>query len=115
MNKQRQAVYGMRRQLLEGLDQKERVMEMTKSVAAGIVIKNCPEDVRPPEWDLSSIPTDMLTQFGTRVDPSTLTGMGAVEIEDELFERAKATYQAKENLVGASLLREAERNIMLHV
>ena len=28
MNKQRQAVYGMRRQLLEGVDQKERVLEM---------------------------------------------------------------------------------------
>ena len=30
MNKQRQAVYGMRRQLLEGVDQKERVMEMVR-------------------------------------------------------------------------------------
>ena len=32
MNKQRQAVYGMRRGLLEGVDQKERVLEMTKGV-----------------------------------------------------------------------------------
>ena len=33
----------------------------------------------------------------------------------ELYERAQAAYQAKEDLVGASLMREAERNIMLHV
>ena len=31
-NKQRQAVYGMRRQLLEGIDQKERVMEMVQGI-----------------------------------------------------------------------------------
>jgi preprotein translocase subunit SecA len=115
MNKQRQAVYGMRRQLLEGMDQKERVMEMTRSVAAGIVIKNCPENVRPSEWDLNPIQTDMLTAFGVRINPADLTGLNALQVEDDLFEKARAAYQAKEDLVGASLLREAERNIMLHV
>src|SRR4029079_12281172 len=33
-NKQRQAVYGMRRQLLEGIDQKERIMEMVRGLLA---------------------------------------------------------------------------------
>ena len=37
------------------------------------------------------------------------------QLEVELFERAKHTYEAKEELVGANLMREAERNIMLHV
>ncbi len=41
--------------------------------------------------------------------------MNGDQIDAELFERAKAAYQAKEDLVGASLMREAERNIMLHV
>ncbi len=41
--------------------------------------------------------------------------MNVDQIEDELFERAKQTYEAKEDLVGSSLMREAERNIMLHV
>ena len=44
MNKQRQAVYGMRRQLLEGVDQKERVLEMTKGVVGGMVDKRCPDE-----------------------------------------------------------------------
>ena len=55
MNKQRQAVYGMRRQLLEGVDQKERVMEMTRGVIGGIVDQRCPENVHPETWDLSGI------------------------------------------------------------
>jgi preprotein translocase subunit SecA len=115
MNKQRHAVYGMRRQLLEGVEQKERVMEMTRGVIGSIVDQRCPENAHPDTWDLAAIQTDMLSQFGARVNPSDLAGMNADEIETELFERAKATYEGKEELVGPGLMREAERNIMLHV
>jgi preprotein translocase subunit SecA len=115
MNKQRQAVYGMRRQLLEGVDQKERVMEMTKGVIGGIVDQRCPEDSHPETWDLNGLQTDMLTRFGVRVAPGDIGGMTAQQIEEELYERAKGAYEAKEDLVGPNLMREAERNIMLHV
>ena len=115
MNKQRQAVYGMRRQLLEGVDQKERVMEMTRGVVGGMVDQRCPEGARPDAWDLSGLQTDMLTRFGVRVVPADLASLTADQIDAELFERAKAAYDAKEAIVGASLMRDAERNIMLHV
>jgi preprotein translocase subunit SecA len=115
MNKQRQAVYGMRRQLLEGLDQKERVMEMTKGSIGGIVDRCCPEGARPDAFDLTALQTEMLTQFGVRVNPADLAELNAGQIELELYEKAAAAYQAKEDLVGAQLMREAERNIMLHV
>jgi preprotein translocase subunit SecA len=115
MNKQRQAVYGMRRQLLEGVDQKERVLEMTKGAIGGIVDRRCPEGTRADTFDLTGIQTDMLTQFGVRVNPADLAELNAGQIEQELYERAAAAYQAKEDLVGAQLMREAERNIMLHV
>jgi preprotein translocase subunit SecA len=115
MNKQRQAVYGMRRQLLEGVDQKERVLEMTKGVVGGMVDRCCPEGVHISVYDLPALQTDMLTKFGVRVNPADLNGLNGDQIDVELLERAKAAYQGKEDLVGASLLREAERNIMLHV
>jgi preprotein translocase subunit SecA len=115
MNKQRQAVYGMRRQLLEGVDQKERVLEMTKGVVGGMVDKRCPDEAHPDTYDMAGMQTDMLTQFGVRINPADLANLKGDQIDVELYERAKAAYQAKEDLVGASLLREAERNIMLHV
>ncbi len=115
MNKQRQAVYGMRRQLLEGVDQKTRILEMTKGATGSIVDKRCPENLHRDSYDLAGLQTDMLTQFGVRINPADLAGMNADQIDLELYERAAAAYQAKEDLVGASLLREAERNIMLHV
>jgi preprotein translocase subunit SecA len=115
MNKQRQAVYGMRRQLLEGVDQKERVLEMTKGVVGGVVDTRCPDDAHPDTYDFAGLQTDMLTKFGVRMLPSDLAGMSADQIDEELLERATAAYEAKEGIVGASLMREAERNIMLHV
>ena len=115
MNKQRQAVYVMRRQLLEGMEQRDRIFDMTKGVIGGMVDMRCPEGVRPTEWDLAGIQTDMLTQFGARVNPNDFGGLTAEQIELDLLNRAKAVYEAKEALVGASLLRDAERNIMLHV
>jgi preprotein translocase subunit SecA len=115
MNKQRQAVYTMRRGLLEGKEQKERVLEMSRGVVGAIVDSMCPPDARPDTWDLTGVQTEMLSRFGARVAPQDLSGMTVAQIEEELLRRATDVYQAKEDLVGAPLLREAERNIMLHV
>src|SRR4051794_33381969 len=102
MNKQRQYIYGMRRQLLEGVDQKERVLEMTKGVVGGVVDTRCPDDAHPDTYDVAGLQTDMLTKFGVRILPSDLAGMTADQIDEELLERATAAYDAKEGIVGAS-------------
>jgi preprotein translocase subunit SecA len=115
MNKQRQAVYTMRKELLQGTEQKERVMDMTRGVIGSIVDQRCPENEHPDTWDLAGIQNDMLTWFGARVNPADLGGMTVDQIEAELLERAKQAYQGKEDLVGSSIMRDAERNIMLHV
>src|SRR3989440_323952 len=47
MNKQRKAVYGMRRLLLEGADQKERVLEMVRGATGAFVDIRCPEGTHP--------------------------------------------------------------------
>ena len=115
MNKQRKAIYTRRHQLLDGLDQKDDVMQMTRGVIAGIVDVHCPDDTHAATYDLTGIQNAALNQFGMRVNPGDLSGMKSDRIEEALFERATAIYQTKEDLVGSPLLREAERNIMLHV
>ena len=44
MNKQRKAVYGMRRQLLEGSDQKERISDMVRGIVQSFLDMRCPEN-----------------------------------------------------------------------
>ncbi len=114
-NKQRQAVYGMRRQLLEGSDQKERIMDMVQGIVEQYVDLRCPDDKHPDMWDLASLRTDVLSQFGYRIGTNELAELGRQEIPDVIFERLKQKYQEKEDLVGADTLRYTERIVMLQV
>ncbi len=43
----------MRRQLLEGADQKERVLEMVRGIVRAFVDMRCPENAHPDTWDLA--------------------------------------------------------------
>src|SRR5690348_4962960 len=114
-NKQRQAVYSMRRNLLEGVEQKERVMEMVRGIVQQLIEMRAPEGQHPDTWDLAALRTDVLSQFGHKVEPAELAGMSKLEMEDFIFDRLAQKYQEKEDLVGADIMRQTERMIMLQV
>jgi preprotein translocase subunit SecA len=114
-NKQRQAVYGMRRQLLEGIDQKERIMEMVEGIIEQYIDMRCPEDKHPDTWDLSSLRNDVLSQFGAKLDIAEFGELTRQEITDLIFQRLQQKYQEKEDLVGPDVMRQTERIVMLQV
>jgi len=114
-NKQRQAVYGMRRQLLEGQDQKERVMEMVRGLVQEFIDRRCPDNSHPDTWDLANLKTDVLSQYGYKIETSEFASMNRQEIEDAIVERLAQKYQEKEDLVGPDTMRQTERIIMLQV
>jgi preprotein translocase subunit SecA len=115
MNKQRQAVYGMRRQLLEGADQKERVLEMVEGIVAQFIDKRCPENEHPDRWDMGQLRNDVLSQFGVKIDTGELANLNRQEMTDLVFDRLRQKYEEKEGLVGADIMRQTERIIMLQV
>jgi preprotein translocase subunit SecA len=114
-NKQRQAVYGMRRGLLEGIDQKERIMDMVRGIIDQFLEMRCPDDKHPDTWDLATLRNDVLSQFGTKVDIHDMGQMTKIELSDAIFERLQQKYQEKEDLVGADVMRQTERIVMLQV
>ncbi len=57
MNKQRQAVYGMRKQLLKGENQKERIVEIVHGIVRAFVDQFCPETLRSDQYDLPGLQT----------------------------------------------------------
>jgi preprotein translocase subunit SecA len=114
-NKQRQAVYGMRRQLLEGIDQRERILDMTRGIIEQYLDMRCPNDKHPDTWDLPALRTDILSQFGYKIDVAELAEMTQDEASDAIFEHLKQKYQEKEELVGADVMRHTERIVMLQV
>jgi preprotein translocase subunit SecA len=118
MNKQRQAVYGMRRQLLEGNDQRERILEIVRGILQSYIDVRAPEGSNPGMWDLDGLRTDVLSQFGVTVDTDALAQMSREEIEEAVYEQLAARYTEKEQMLGpdgANVMRDTERIIMLNV
>ena len=115
MNKQRQAVYGMRRQLLEGIDQKERVMDMVRGIVDQSVDRHCPNQKHPDTWDIGTLRTDVLSQFGYKVENTEVADLSREEMSDLIYERLQHKYREKEELVGADVMRQTECIVMLQV
>jgi preprotein translocase subunit SecA len=115
MNKQRQAVYGMRRQLLEGKDQSERIKEIIQGIVASFSDIRCPERAHTSTYDLTGLQSDVLSQFGVKIDLEELNGLLKQEIEDHINDLLERRFKEKEELIGPENMREAECIVMLNV
>jgi preprotein translocase subunit SecA len=118
MNKQRQAVYGLRRQLLEGIDQKELILEdYVRDILGGLLDKYCGKDVHPEDWDTKSLKNQIFTRFGVDVETEGVEAdkLNRQELGDAIFDKLKERYDAKEQLIGPEAMRHHERIIMLSV
>jgi len=118
MNKQREAVYGLRHQLLEGVDQKELILEdYVSGILSDLMDQFAPTKVHPEDWDLKGLKDAIFTRFGVDVlaeglKPETLNRQ---ELGDAIFDKLKERYDAKEKLIGPDAMRYHERMIMLSV
>ncbi|HMK30727.1 MAG TPA: preprotein translocase subunit SecA [Terriglobales bacterium] len=118
MNKQREAVYSLRRQLLEGVDQKELILEdYVADILSDLMDRYCAREVHPEDWDTKGLKDAIFTRFGVDilaegVKPETLNRQ---ELGDGVFDKLKERYDAKEKLIGPTEMRRHERMIMLSV
>jgi preprotein translocase subunit SecA len=118
MNKQRQAVYGMRRQLIEGKEQRDRILDMVRGILQSYIDTRAPEGTHAGGWDLDGLRTDVLTQFGVTIDIAAVSEMSREEMEESIYEQLSKRYEEKEQMLGsdgAQIMRETERIIMLNV
>ena len=118
MNKQREAVYGLRRRLLEGTDQKDLILEDYVSAILGEQLEQyCPAKAHVDDWNIKGLKDAIFTRFGVDfiaegVKPEALNRQ---ELGDAIFDKLKERYDAKEKLIGPEAMRHHERMIMLSV
>jgi preprotein translocase subunit SecA len=115
MDKQRKAVYGLRRQLLEGADMKDRIFEIVDGILASFIDLHCPEGSDPYKWDLLALQTDINSQFGLKIVPAEVASLSRNEMEEVILEKLKKRYDEKEETVSSEVMRETERMIWLSV
>jgi preprotein translocase subunit SecA len=118
MNKQRTAVYGLRRQLLEGVDQKDLIIEdYVSGILGNLIDQFCPPKAHVDMWDLKGLKEAIFTRFGVdvTVEGIHMESLNRTELGDTIFEKLKERYEAKEKLLGADAMRYHERMIMFSV
>src|ERR1700688_2951519 len=118
MNKQREAVYGLQRQLLEGVDQKALILEdYVSGILSDAMDQFCPPKEHVDNWDLKALKDAIFTRFGVDIYAEGLKPeeMNRQELGDAIFEKLKQRYDSKEALIGAEAMRYHERMIMLSV
>ncbi len=118
MNKQREAVYGLRRQLLEGVEQRELILEdYVGGILSTLLDECCNERTRPDQWDFKGLSTKLVDHFGFKMEetPVNPVEMSRHELGDDLFAKLTQAYEAKEKVLGAATMRYHERMVMLSV
>ena len=118
MNKQREAVYGLRRQLLEGVDQRELILEdYVSGILGNSLDEFANERTRPDQWDFKGLSEKLVDHFGFNLSASGIkpAELSRHELGEEIFAKLTASYEAKEKILGAATMRYHERMVMLSV
>ena len=117
MNKQRQAVYGLRLQLMEGVDQKQLITEdYTATILSNILDENAPEKTLVDNWNMEKLFADVYDIFGAKFnDEIDVHQLNRHELGETLFEKLRERYDLKEKILGEPNMRYHERVVMLSV
>ncbi len=68
MNKQRVAVYKLRRQILEGSEGRNYILRVIDEVVGSLIDEFCPEEADPEDWDRDALAREYRTYFGLTTD-----------------------------------------------
>ncbi len=127
MNKQREGVYALRRELLEGtiviedeeeINTHEYVLTLAEGAIDEAVQTHCSRDLDPDEWDLTALRQNVEELFGLdagELDEIDLDEKSPDEMHDALWSLARDRYAERTSAIDGELLRRVERDLMLQV
>ena len=116
MNKQREAVYGLRRKVLEEESHTEYIMELCEAILKWQVDERCPSGKDPRDWNVEALVNDLRGQFGMDVDPEKIRQLENPDnIYDFLYQKLEQLYSEKKTKIGSERWTIHERLLMLHV
>ncbi len=117
MNKQREAVYSLRRQLMGGVDQKLLITDdYLSTILSNMLDEFAPEKAHADEWKMDALFAQTYDVFGAHLENEiNATEMTRHELGEAIFEKLRARYDIKEQILGSPAMRYHERIVMLSV
>ncbi|WP_455834836.1 preprotein translocase subunit SecA [Pseudarthrobacter siccitolerans] len=121
LNRQREAIYGDRRRILEGDDLHEKVQYFVEDTITALIDAATAEG-NGDDWDFHQLWTNLKTLYPVSVTPEEIIeeagGKSRLTVEmlkEELLSDARLVYQAREETIGSESMRELERRVVLSV
>ena len=119
MNKQREIIYGQRKQVLDGMDVRGIIMGMMNSAISNLVhaafvgvehldMTSCKELLR-------SVEGVYFPKYTVKIEESELPSLTAEDFTERFTAAAEAFYQKKEEEITPAIMRELERVVLLRV
>ena len=119
MNKQREIIYGQRKQVLDGMDVKGIIMGMMNGAIANLVhnafVGADHLDMAACRELLRSVEGVYFTKYTVRIDEAQLPSMTAEDFIDLFTQAAADFYEKKEQEITPPIMRELERVVLLRV
>jgi preprotein translocase subunit SecA len=128
MNKQRENVYALRRQILEGqirltdendevavLDTREYLMELAEDILDALMETYAARSSDFEDWDLDALRREVNRVFAIDAASLKFDNLTSDEIRDLLWAQILASYEDKEKIVPRDILQRVERDIMLQI
>src|SRR4051812_9321218 len=128
MNKQRENIYALRRQILEGKIQfededgqetvvgtREYLMDLAEEILDAMVETYAARQADYEQWDLDALKLEVSRVFAIETTDLDFSDLTSDEIRDMLWARILESYEEKEKLVGRDVLERVERDIMLQI
>jgi preprotein translocase subunit SecA len=127
MNKQRENVYALRRELLEGtiameddeaIGTHDYVLTLGEGAIDEAVETYCGRDADPDEWDLTALRQNVEELFGLdaeQLDAVDLDEKSPEEMHEALWSLARGHYEERTSSLDPDVLERVERDLMLQV
>ena len=128
MNKQREVIYALRKDIISGQSQKELLMEMSEEVIDLFLDDIAHEKLYPEEWDIEvlneimekqfSIPVKKIGDEELQIDDNVrlhLEHCNRGKLHETLMDVVVTAYDKKEKKIDPGMMRHLEKMIMLQV
>jgi preprotein translocase subunit SecA len=120
MNRQREVIYTLRRQVLFGEELSEEIGGMIDGIVDEFLKVHCSEEAYPEDWDLKGLGEALSHQFSMDFGPVLSSFSGAKEtgrelLKDELLKQLRDLYKKKEEEFTPSVMRSLEKMILLRM
>ncbi|MFA5362241.1 MAG: preprotein translocase subunit SecA [Candidatus Omnitrophota bacterium] len=125
MNKQREIIYGQRREILEGVSLRDNIMEIIEKILGRILSAYQFESEGATDEGVSGLMDELRLKFGLESDHTDDFGslkMADIlkmnnkdQIKERLYRELVAVYERKESALGEDLIRHLEHMVFLQI